>query len=261
MNRTRARLKSFLKSVPIIRASWSVFQKIRIGFRHRWLPAKQRWLDRWIHRLPSEVVKSNTRKAFDFFYSHDEFVETNYLRDSRLEFFDCVADYCAPELAILGSTPAGYRLMDVGCGTGHFLLSLQKRLDSATGSLGGLDFSSVAIARARELLPDASFSEADIYSIPYADDQYDVVTCIETLEHLKKPELALSELARICKPSGRLVITVPDSTDDWEGHRNFWTTETLRSYLSPAGVVEIIELPEHGAVLARVTKKSPGHSA
>jgi|SRR5450759_4977661 len=249
MRFSRAHLVPLLRSVPLARASWHLYLRVSYSINVLW----RHKLDKWVYRVPSEVVKSNTKKAFDYFYSQNEFVETDYLRDSRLAFIDLIADYCAPELADYSSTSDGYLLIDVGCGTGHFLLALQKRLGNAAGTLIGMDFSSVALSRARALIPGASFIEADIYSIPYPTSHFDVVTSIETLEHLKKPQLALSELSRICKPNGRLVITVPDDTDDWDGHVNFWTTESLRSFLAPAGVVEIIELPEHGTLLARVT--------
>jgi SAM-dependent methyltransferase len=256
MRSSRSHLVLRLRSVPLARASWFLYRRvlysISVFFRHK--------RDRWIYRLPSEVVKSNTRRAFDYFYSQDDFVETDYLRDSRLAFIDLIADYCAPEFADHPNTPGDFRLIDVGCGTGHFLLALQKRFGDAAGALFGMDFSRVAISRARAHISGAEFVEADIYAIPYPNSYFDVVTSIETMEHLKKPQLALSELVRICKPNGRLVITVPDGTDDWGGHVNFWTTDSLRSFLAPTGIVEITELPEYGALLARVTLIPAVHS-
>jgi 2-polyprenyl-3-methyl-5-hydroxy-6-metoxy-1,4-benzoquinol methylase len=231
---------------------WSAYCETR-GW---WSRKVERWLGRWVYRKPSEVVKSNTKKAFDYFFSQDEFIETDYLRESRLAFYDCIADHCVPILDSLASESTDYRLIDVGCGTGHFLLALQRRVGSA-GELFGLDFSSVAVARARSVVPDATIDEGNAYEIPYSDKYFDVVTSLETLEHLKKPRVALDEMVRICKPAGHLVITVPNgSEDDWKGHVNFWTAATLKELLTSVGVAEVIELPEHGALLARVAISS-----
>jgi len=251
----RVRLKATLNSSPVGRALWCGLRRIYVAYlqaRDRWSRMVESWLGRWVYRKPTEVVKSNTKKAFDYLFSQDEFIETDYLRESRLAFYDCVADYCVPVLGAAAEESAGYRVIDVGCGTGHFLLALRRRLRGA-GELFGLDFSSAAIARAHTVVPDAALSEADAYKIPFPDDYFDLVTSLETLEHLKKPRVALDEMVRICKPAGQLVITVPNGDgDDWSGHVNFWTAATLREFLAPVGVQEVIELPEHGALLARV---------
>lgn len=250
----RARLVSALKSVPMARATkrkaFATYSSYR-ETRDRWIRKLfGHFLDRWIYRKPTEVVKSNKKKAFDYFFSQDEFIQTDYLREDRLEFYDRVADYCVPQLVRSASEPAGFRLIDVGCGTGHFLLALRRRVGDA-GELSGLDFSSAAIARARNVVPDATFTEADIYEIPFPDDSFDFVTSLETLEHLKTPRVALDEMVRICKPTGRMVITVPNADEDeWKGHVNFWTVDTLSEFLAPAGAVEVIKIP--GALLACV---------
>lgn len=258
MNGIWARLESTLRSWPRARALRRRLHGLHVAYREaldRWSRKVQRGLRRWVYRTPDEVVKSNTKKAFDHFFSQDEFIQTDYLRDSRLEFYECVADHCAPLLTGVVAESGGCRVVDVGCGTGHFLLAIQRRLGEHA-ELSGLDFSSAAIARARSVVREASFTVADAYRMPFPDDSFDLVTCLETLEHLKKPRVALDELARICKPGGHLVITVPDATmDDWGGHVNFWTAASLKEFLSPldVGVHDVIGLPEHGALLAHTS--------
>lgn len=258
MNGIWARLESTLRSWPRARALRRRLHGIHVAYREaldRCSRKVQRGLRRWVYRTPEEVVKSNTKKAFDHFFSQDEFIQTNYLRESRLRFYECVAEHCVPLLTSAIDESGRCRVVDMGCGTGHFLLALQRRLGDRA-ELSGLDFSNAAITRARTVVPAASFTVADAYRMPFPDHAFDLVTCVETLEHLKKPRVALDEMARICKPGGHLVITVPDATmDDWGGHVNFWTAVSLKEFLSPldVGVHDVIGLPEHGALLAHTS--------
>jgi len=258
MSEIRERLEGRLRSWPAARALRRRLHGIHVAYREaldRCSRKVQRGLRRWVYRTPEEVVKSNTKKAFDHFFSQDEFIQTNYLRESRLRFYECVAEHCVPLLTSAIDESGRCRVVDMGCGTGHFLLALQRRLGDRA-ELSGLDFSNAAITRARTVVPAASFTVADAYRMPFPDHAFDLVTCVETLEHLKKPRVALDEMARICKPGGHLVITVPDATmDDWGGHVNFWTAGSLKEFLSPldVGVHDVIGLPEHGALLAHTS--------
>ena len=251
MKELRARLRSTLKSRPAARA-----MKRRLDrAREHWHRKSRSMVRRWVYRTPDEVVKSNTRRAFDYFFAQDEFIETDYLRESRLRFYESVADHCVPLLTGLADGSGPCRVMDVGCGTGHFLLALQRRLGDHA-ELSGLDFSSVAIARARAVVPSATLRVANAYELPFPDGFFDAVTCIETLEHLKKPKEALAEMARICRPGGHLIITVPDGdVDDWDGHVSFWTAASLRELLTSlgSGVHEVTTLSGEAALLAHTT--------
>jgi 2-polyprenyl-3-methyl-5-hydroxy-6-metoxy-1,4-benzoquinol methylase len=47
--------------------------------------------------------------------------------------------------------------------------------------------------------------------LPFDDDSFDLIWCSEVIEHLEKPDFALSELRRVTKPGGLLVLTTPNS--------------------------------------------------
>jgi len=47
--------------------------------------------------------------------------------------------------------------------------------------------------------------------LPFDDESFDLIWCSEVIEHLEKPEFALSELRRVTKPGGLLVLTTPNS--------------------------------------------------
>jgi 2-polyprenyl-3-methyl-5-hydroxy-6-metoxy-1,4-benzoquinol methylase len=208
---------------------------------------------RWIRREPVEVVKSNTKKAFDEFFSDDAFVRKEYLNDSRLAFYGSVADHCTRLIA--GTAD----VIDVGCGTGHFLKALRER-SAETLRLSGMDFSSIAVARARRLVPDADVREADVYDISWPADSFDLVVCMETLEHLRHPGAALDQLVRICRPGGAIVLTVPNGEeDDWDGHFQFWDPVDFRRFVGEHAVVhDLLDwTDEHGALVV-IASKPPG---
>jgi len=201
---------------------------------------------------PEEVVKANTREAFDAFFSADDYIASSYLCRARLDLYDLVADYCASSMT--GSKQLD--VVDVGCGTGHMLQALGRRLAPRELVLTGLDFSAVAVGRCRALLPAATFVVGDLYESPLPASAYDLVLCLETLEHLLDPLAALRELLRICKTGGRLVLTVPNGEkDSWDGHRHFWTPAEFAEYLRPWGLANLLRLQDDTALLAEVVKK------
>jgi len=194
---------------------------------------------------PAEVVKANTRAAFDEFYAATDFIATSYLDATRLALYDLVAMRCA--------APPATNVLDVGCGLGHGLLAVRHYLPAA--ALTGLDFSTVALAHARSLLPAATFVAGDLYATPFADGAFDLVLCLETLEHVLDPTAALGELRRLCAPGGRVVLTVPNGEiDRWDGHRHFWTPAQLTEFLRPYGLRYLALRQDDTVILAELIK-------
>ena len=198
---------------------------------------------------PEEVVKANTMEAFDIFYAADDFIAASYLVRERLAFYDLVADHCATTMV---GARSGH-VVDVGCGTGHMLLALRNRLATHDLCLTGLDFSAVAVNRCRSLLPEATFVVGDLYESLLPAGAYDLVLCVETLEHVPDPQVALRELLRLCRPGGKMVLTVPNGEkDSWDGHRSFWTPAEFTEFLHPHGLTQLRRLQDDTALLAEV---------
>ena len=105
-----------------------------------------------------------------------------------------------------GLAPAD-RALDLGIGDGRVATGVK------AAQLVGADVSQVALDRARKRLPDAELVliEPD-EPLPFADNEFDLVTCIETLEHVRDVQLALSEIRRVLRPGGRLALTTPASS-------------------------------------------------
>jgi 2-polyprenyl-3-methyl-5-hydroxy-6-metoxy-1,4-benzoquinol methylase len=204
---------------------------------------------------PSDIVKANTKEAFDLFYTQDEFIAACYLSPGRLALYDIVAEYCTDIFTNLNVLDA-VRVIDIGCGTGHMLEAIQRKLISRCQvELFGIDFAEIAVSKAKSLLPTATFESADLYQNSLTSNFFDLVLCIETLEHLRWPEKALIELLRICKPRGSVVVTVPNGEkDSWDGHVNFWSVSKFTEFLSSYGLVDMKLLQDDTVIIARLAK-------
>lgn len=111
--------------------------------------------------------------------------------------------------------PRGGQLIDVGCGTGNGLLIFHERFGiSGTGvdvSNGMLD---IARAKLRERNLPIELHQFDAECLPFEDNQFDAGISFEVLEHTPDPARLLSELARVVKPGGAVVVSTPNTL--WE---------------------------------------------
>src|SRR5262249_4574299 len=102
--------------------------------------------------------------------------------------------------------PLGFRLLDVGCGTGQLTIPAAKRGIRATGLDVAANLVEQARARVAEEDLDVSVDEADAESLPYEDASFDVVASLFGAMFAPRPELVAAELVRVCKPGGRIVL-------------------------------------------------------
>jgi demethylmenaquinone methyltransferase / 2-methoxy-6-polyprenyl-1,4-benzoquinol methylase len=96
----------------------------------------------------------------------------------------------------------GERILDIAAGTGTSSVALTK-----TGArVVGVDISPGMLDEARLKHPDIEFIEANADHLPFGDDEFDAVTVSFGLRNMKDPKVALSEMYRVLKPGGRVVI-------------------------------------------------------
>ena len=100
-------------------------------------------------------------------------------------------------------------ILDVGCGSGWLSEMLCNRGFHVTALDLGFDSIRRASARMKVRAVDVSFVLGDIYKLPYRDGSFDVAVSSEVLEHLEKPQDALNEIARVVRPGGYIVVSVP----------------------------------------------------
>ena len=97
-------------------------------------------------------------------------------------------------------------VLDFGCGDG---VTVGTWLAARSRRYVGFDVSTTAVAHARSLGLDARVIPPD-GRLPFADASFDLVTCVEVLEHLFEPQVALAELRRLIRPGGAIFATVPN---------------------------------------------------
>ena len=108
------------------------------------------------------------------------------------------------------------RILDCGCGPGSITCGLAKMAPHA--EIIGIDADQSQASLATEhasqhQLQNVSFQSANIYELPFADGQFDLVMSHALFEHLVKPENALKEVKRVLSKDGVAAICSPD----WSG--------------------------------------------
>jgi ubiquinone/menaquinone biosynthesis C-methylase UbiE len=100
------------------------------------------------------------------------------------------------------------RALELGCGTGFFLLNLKQAGVLEEGHVTDLSPGMVAVAErnARGLGFEVQGKVADAESLPYPDDHFDLVVGHAVLHHIPDVTLALREVLRVLKPGGRFVF-------------------------------------------------------
>jgi SAM-dependent methyltransferase len=98
----------------------------------------------------------------------------------------------------------GQRVLDIGCGTGVFLRLVVER----SGTAFGLDASEALIETARRRVPEADLRVADMESLPYGDDSFDLVTGFTSMFFATDMVAALREAGRVAKAGAAVVIQV-----------------------------------------------------
>jgi ubiquinone/menaquinone biosynthesis C-methylase UbiE len=156
---------------------------------------------------------------------------------------------------LLAHVQPGDRVLDLGCGDGRFCAELA----AAGAEPVGADVAEGALRRARTRVPDARFELVDPHGpLPFADCEFDVVWSSEVIEHVADTARWLSELRRVLRPAGRLLLTTPAhgrltaarialrgferGFDPRGEHLRFYTRRSLRELLDDFGfdAVQII---------------------
>ncbi len=113
-------------------------------------------------------------------------------------------------------------LLDVGCCDGYFLSQIKKAKPEL--KIWGVDVSSKLIKAARNKYPQIKFRTADAHKLPFLRNQFDLVLSTETLEHVLLPSVVLSEMKRVTKRGGRIIIEIDSGSMLFRLIFGFWTT-------------------------------------
>ncbi|MEA2462109.1 MAG: hypothetical protein QOH90_2286 [Actinomycetota bacterium] len=144
----------------------------------------------------------------------------------------------------------GARLLDAGCGSGRTLDELVRY-----GRVSGVDLSPDAVDAARRRGHD-DVRVARVEQLPFADATFDVVTCLDVVEHTPDDRATLAELRRVTRPGGLLLVTVPAYQALWSWHdvvnRHFrrYDSSSLRAAACAAGWAVVTDTHFNSLLLA-----------
>ena len=102
------------------------------------------------------------------------------------------------------------RMINVGCGEGD----IDSEFRQSSGDLVACDLNEGDVAHARALNADVAgigYLVSDAQQLPFGDASFDVVCCLEVIEHVADPRACLRELARIVRANGHVVLTCPSA--------------------------------------------------
>jgi SAM-dependent methyltransferase len=137
-------------------------------------------------------------------------------RDSALHYEQVlVPAYVGPAADLLVGHAAlapGEAVLDVGCGTG-VASRAAKAVVGPTGTVVGVDVNRYMLEVARTLSHDIDFREGDARQLPIRDHAYDVVLCAHTLQFLADRQRVCTQMARVTKPGGRVLISAWEALD------------------------------------------------
>jgi SAM-dependent methyltransferase len=147
--------------------------------------------------------------------------------------------------------------LDLGCGDGHLMAIMLEHIGPR--DLVGIDIDpqESALARARKIYREVATAPAD--HIPFADSRFDFVFSNSVLEHIENIEGVLTEVARVLRPGGQFLFTVPGpefhrclkgprfgnqeayfrETDARCAHLRYWDAARWSEYLQRAGLIPV----------------------
>jgi demethylmenaquinone methyltransferase/2-methoxy-6-polyprenyl-1,4-benzoquinol methylase len=142
--------------------------------------------------------------AYDFDEIARDYDRMNHLMTAGL-------DRCWRKRAVQGLHG---KVLDVACGTGDMVVELLRTRYAASLQVTGVDLSEEMLAIAKRKAPQAEYRLADAEHLPFGDASFDAVTCAFGVRNFVHLEQGLSEMLRVLKPGGRMVIlelATPDS--------------------------------------------------
>lgn len=129
--------------------------------------------------------------------------KTEYLTYGRDVVSGFVKDY------IQTSGLKSVKILDIGCGKGDDLITIRDSI-GIDNELYGIEMYEPNVKKCQEQGINISSSNIECEALPYSDQYFDVVVCNQVIEHLKEIFYVFSEISRVVKPDGLIVVGVPN---------------------------------------------------
>lgn len=128
----------------------------------------------------------------------------------------------------------GMSVLDAGCGTGEALHWLARAV-APGGKVTGVDLSAPHVTIARATAPaGVQVLEGDLGQLSLPSASFDLVWCVNTINHFREPLEALGSLKKLLRPGGRIALgqtsLLPDMCFAWDSRLERLVNEAVRSY-------------------------------
>ncbi|HET7419905.1 MAG TPA: class I SAM-dependent methyltransferase [Candidatus Dormibacteraeota bacterium] len=180
-------------------------------------------------RAPADAdVDYDPRVYADLFAVEDRHFWFRARNRAIVTVFDSIREHLAP----------GYRVLEVGCGTGNVLRALHAA--AIGGNVVGMDVHLEGLRYARRRAGFLKLVGGDLWHPPFSVG-FDVVGVFDVLEHIDDDVAALRALGRVLRAGGTLFLTVPADPKLWSyfdlasHHKRRYVEDELRSKLVEAG--------------------------
>jgi ubiquinone/menaquinone biosynthesis C-methylase UbiE len=143
-------------------------------------------------------------------------LETAELYESK--FVPALFADWAPHVVDMADLATGQSVLDVACGTGIVARTAAARV-GPEGHVVGVDVNPAMLTVAERVCPDVELREADATALPFGAATFHAVLCQMALMFFPDRVSAISEMGRVAKPEGAVVIMVPSSLDAQPAYR------------------------------------------
>ncbi len=134
----------------------------------------------------------------------------------------------------------GMKVLDVGCGDGHYLYYLQEQ---GCADLTGIDSSQDRLDRCQKQIK-GQFECADAFQwLENCSNQYDLVVCNHMIEHFTDEPLfyLLELLVKVTKKGGSILLTTPNACTPWAGYNHYSDLTHVRLF-TPESLTQLLSL-------------------
>lgn len=182
----------------------------------------------------SEQVRKKAEQYIDSCGEYTSAFERNKLIENWVEK-EKKADGMVADFRRRAGEPRGARVLEVGFGSGFYMLAFAKAGASVYGVEVNDKLREIAVENFRERGVPADLQTYNGTQFPYEDNYFDYVYMVSVLEHVSDPYAVVREVERVLKPGGKFYVSFPNRLAPRETHSGVW----LISYV-PLPVAEWI---------------------
>lgn len=151
-------------------------------------------------------------------------------RSKSVAFYDLHTRIRSPIIFSMLHLKRGDTVLDLGSGTGYFAEEMCE--EHATALCLDISLENLLSIKKRHL-DNVCLIQAEGEKLPFKDESFDSILCSEVIEHIREDRVVLQEIARILRPGGSCIITVPSSEYRFPSVIDLLRVKTVHDYEGP----------------------------